>query len=251
MVVKPRDVVKCLTGACVYIVVFRGMLYLVSDATEAVQEEGSMSTPVAPRRRRSTFVLSVALSIVLLPLTQAGLGYLSERSQSPWYWLVGTPMCYLLISGLGAFCATGGLVPVRARRRGSLIGIIAGIGGAVMAALIVTLIIIWFLHDARAHPAPASRLPGPGLALFILFFWFVPVFLGLNLLGIALAPLGGMFGGYLRSHLKQEGQSVQEWPVGQERARPLRAVVLTVIIAVLLAILMGVAFIVLTLGAFP
>jgi hypothetical protein len=211
-----------------------------------------MSTPVAPKHHRSTFVLSVALCIVLLPLTQAGLGYLSGRDQSPWYWLVGTPICYLLICGLGAFCTAGGLVPVQARRRGSLIGIIAGVGGAVMAALIVTLIIFWFLHDAQAHPSPASRLPGPGLALFILFFWFVPLFLGLNLLGIALAPLGGMFGGYLRSHLEQDGQSAQERPIEQMRARPRRVGVLVLVIsAALLAILMGVAFIVLTFGAFP
>lgn len=223
-----------------------------TEATEAVQKEGSMSTLVAPRRPRSTFVLSVALCIVLLPLTQAGLGYLSGRGSSAWYWLAGTPLCYLLICGLGSFCAAGGLVPVRARRRGSLIGTIAGIGGAVMAALIVALLIIWFLNDAQAHPSTESRLPGRGLALFILFFWFVPLFLGLNLLGIALAALGGMLGGYLRAHLKQEGQSAQEWPGGLERARPWGVVVLAVvIIAVLLAILMGVAFIVLTLGAFP
>ena len=222
---------------------------MVSEATEAVQQEESMFTPVAPRR---TFVLSVALCIVLLPLAQAGLGYLSGRGQSPWYWLAGTPVCYFLISGLGAFCAAGGLVPVRARRRGALIATIAGIGGAVMAALIVALLITWFLHDAQAHPPAASRLPGRGLALFVLFFWFVPLFLGLNLLGIALAPLGGMLGGYLRAHLKHGGQSAQEWSGEQERGRPRRVSVLAVvIIAALLAILLGVAFIVLTLGAFP
>ena len=210
-----------------------------------------MSIATVPRHHRSTFVL-VALCIVLLPLTQAGLGYLSGRGQSPWYWLVGTPICYLLISGLAAFCAAGGLVPVQARRRGSLIGIIAGIVGAVITTLIVALIIIWFLHGFQAHPPPASRLPGPGLALFLVFFWFVPLFLGLNLLGIALAPLGGMFGGYLRAHLKQEGQPAQEWPVEQMRARPRRVGVLVLAIsAVLLTILMGVAFIVLTSGAFP
>ena len=94
-------------------------------------------------------------------------------------------------------------------------------------------------------------MPGSGLALFILFFWFVPLFLGFNLLGIALAPLGGMCGGYLRVHLKQGGQSALEWAVERERARPWAGVLAVVIIAVLLAILMGVAFIVLTLGAFP
>jgi hypothetical protein len=110
--------------------------------------------------------------------------------------------------------------------------------------------IIWSLHEGQAHP-PASRLPGPGLALFILFFLFVPLFLALNLLGIALAAVGGMFGGYLRGRLKQGDQSVQERPGEQERARFWGVGTLTVTIAMLLAILMGVAFVVLTAGAFP
>ncbi len=211
-----------------------------------------MSMAVGPRRPRSTSVLSVALCVVLIPLAQVALGYLSGLGQSPWYWLAGTPLCYLLICGLGAFCAVGGLVPVLARRRGALIGVIAGIGGAVVSALIVALLIIRFLNDFKAHPPSGSRLPGPGLGLVVLFFWFVPLFLGLNLLGIALAPLGGLCGGYLRAHLKQEGQSAQEWPGERERARPWGMGVLAVgIIAALLAILMGVAFIVLTFGAFP
>lgn len=175
--------------------------FLVADATEPVEKERSMSTPVEPRRQRRSPVLSVAPWIVLLPLAQAGLGYLSVRSSSPWYWLVGTPLCYLLIGVLAAFCASGGLAPLQARKRGAHIGTIAGIGGAVLAALIVALLLIWLLHAAQAHPPSASRLPGPGLALFALFFWFVPLFLLLNLLGIVLAPPGGMLGGYLRSHL--------------------------------------------------
>lgn len=171
-----------------------------------------MSLPVGSRRPRRAIVLSVALCVVLIPLTQAALGYLSGAGSVPWYWLVGTPMCYLLICGLGAFCTAGGLVPVQARRRGSLIGVIAGIGGAVLSALIVALLIMRFLNDFKAHPPTGTRLPGPGLGLIVLLFWFVPLFLGLNLLGIALAALGGLLGGYLRGHLKREGEPAQEWP---------------------------------------
>lgn len=189
---------------------------------------------------------------VLLTLTQAGLGYLSARSSSPWSWLVGTPLSYFLISALAAFCATGGLAPPRSRRRGTHIGLNTAIAGAVLAALIVALLIIWLLHDAQVHPPSASRLPGPGLALLALFFWFVPLFLTLNLLGIALAPLGGMLGGHLRSQVKQEGQSAQEWTGEWERARPWRGGMRAVIIiAVLLALVTGIAFMVLTLGTFP
>lgn len=214
-----------------------------------------MSTPIiptTPTHQRRIFVLSVAFCIVLLPLTQAGLGYLSVRGSSPWYWLIGTPVCYLLISGLAAFCASGGLAPVRARKRGSLIGTIGGLGGAVVAALIAVLVIILSLHDAQAHPTPTSHFPGgSGLALFGLFFVIVPLFLVLNLLGIALAPLGGMLGGYLRARLPRGSQSRKEWPAEQELARPQGVVLAVVIIAGLLAILMGVAFIVLAFGAFP
>lgn len=113
------------------------------------------------------------------------------------------------------------------------------------------LLIIWMLHDAQVHPSTISRLPGPGLALFALFLWFVPLFLMLNLLGAALAPLGGMLGGHVRALLKQEGPSVQERPGEQERARPWRGGMrAAILIALLLAFLMGIAFVVLTLGAF-
>src|SRR5260370_4017914 len=71
------------------------------------QKGGSMPTPVASAHQRLTFILAVASCIVLLPLTQASLGYLSARVPSPWYWLIGTPLCYLLISALAAFCASG------------------------------------------------------------------------------------------------------------------------------------------------
>src|ERR1700680_5343038 len=92
----------------------QGMQFLVSEATETVQKEISMSTPPAARRHRRTSALSALPWIVLLPLAQAGLGYLSARSSSPWYWLVGTPLSYLLIAMLAAFGACGGLAPVPA-----------------------------------------------------------------------------------------------------------------------------------------
>lgn len=121
-----------------------------------------------------------------------------------------------------------------------------------LAALIAAFLIIWLLHDVQVQPFSASRLPGPGLALFALFFWFVPLFLTLNLLCIALAPLGGMLGGHLRSQVKQEGQSAQEWTGEGERTRPWKVGMFAVIIiAMLLALLPGIVFIVLTLGVFP
>ena len=208
-----------------------------------------MSTSVAHRRSRTTLVISLALCIILLPLTQAALGYLSARSQSPWYWLAGTPISYFFICGVAAFCVAGGVAPIQARKRSVQIGAFASIGGAVMTALIATLLIAWSLNDSRLHPMP-SRLPGPGLALFVLFFWFVPLFLGTNLLGIALGVLGGMFGGFLRTQMGQGSQPVREQPGEQEPTWRVMALAV-VIVTALLAILMGVAFIVLVLGAFP
>jgi hypothetical protein len=208
--------------------------------------------PVEPRSPRRTIVLSIAVCIVLIPLTQTALGFASGRVQSPWYWLVGTPLCYLLICGAGAFCAVGGLAPLQACGKGSLIGVLTGVGGAVLSALIVAVLIARFLNDFKAHPPTGSRLPGPGLALVLLFFWFVPLFLGLNLFGIALAALGGMCGGYLRGHFRREDEPVQEWPDEGVRERPRRrGVVAVVVIAVLLAMLMVVAFFVFITGAFP
>ena len=113
----------------------------------------------------------------------------------------------------------------------------------------------WYLRLLKSYKrrdrCQRPQRPDATLALLALFFWFVPLFLLLNLLGIALAPLGGLLGGHLRSQVKQEGQLTQEWPGERERARPWRVGMLAVIIIpIFLALLLGVAFIVLTLGTF-
>jgi hypothetical protein len=167
-----------------------------------------MSVSVIPGSHRRVVVLSILLSGVLLPLVQTGLWYVSVHTDQSLWWLIGTPLCSFLICGQGAFWATGSLASRRARRRGTLVGVLIGIGSVILAALIVLLMSIWWVEDIQVFPRRIS-LPnlfvppdiisiGPFLGVFLLLFLVV------NLLSIALAPLGGMFGGYLRAHRSQE-----------------------------------------------
>jgi hypothetical protein len=185
--------------------------------------------------------------MVLIVLAQAGLGYVATRSSWPWFWLVGTPIGYLLIGGLGAFCAAGGLRAPPARSRGALLGTIGGISGAVVAALMTAAILIW---DLRAPQTPPSHLgpSGPGFLILAVIFLFAPAFLGVNLFGIALSTLGGLLGGTLRANLQRGDRPLWESPRGQERAN---LWIVAVAIAVALAILAGVAALVLSSGTFP
>ena len=140
---KGMDVIRRCEMTRLYNVYPVARPFLLADATAPVAKERAMSTPAEPRRQGRTSALSTLLWIVVLPLSQAGLGYpvwgQSVRSSSPWPWLVGTPLCSLLIGVLAASRASGGLAPVQARTRGAHIGIITGIGGAVLAALLVAL----------------------------------------------------------------------------------------------------------------
>jgi MFS family permease len=169
-----------------------------------------MSASVILRRHRRIVVLSTLLSSILLLLMQTGLWYVSVHTDQTLWWLIGTPLCSFLIGGQGAFWAMGSLVSRRARRKGALIGI----GSVILAALILLLLSIWWVEDAQPSP---HRIPllnlfiPPGIVYIEAFFGaFLVFFLIINLLSIALAPLGGMVGGYLRTHRSQEHQGGQK-----------------------------------------
>jgi hypothetical protein len=196
---------------------------------------------------RRTFALSLVLCAVLVPLLQIGLGYLSFWAASPWFWLAGTPIAYLLIGGLGAFCVTGGLPASLARGRGAQLAVIGCLLGGFIAALMVAAIVINTIHTAQTQPPQPSR-GIPGLGFIIIIFVFVPAFLVVNLLGVALAPLGGLAGGSLKATMLQGVQSALA-PVGQQEPTS-RTWIVAIIIAVGLAILIGVAGLWLTTGAF-
>jgi hypothetical protein len=212
--------------------------------------------------------------MVLVPLAQAGLGYAAIRTSSPWFWLAGTPIAYLLIGGLGAYSTTGGLPAARARDRGALLGVIGGASGAVVATLVMAAILVVLFNQANhaLRPSPDSNYwygsswyasgwygNGPGLGLFGLglLLLFVPAFVGLNLLGIGLSTVGGLVGGTLRASGRRAGgeRLVQEslaGPAGQDRRTGTsRRWIAVVAVAATLAVLVVVAGLVLTTGAFP
>src|SRR6185312_11295753 len=105
----------------------------------ARSKDESMLTPPA-QRPRSNLVVTIILGIILVPVSQIAVAFLGARMASLLPWLVGTPICYFLIGGLGAFATVSGLVPAQARKRGARVGLTAGISGACSSVLIVAAI---------------------------------------------------------------------------------------------------------------
>jgi hypothetical protein len=214
-----------------------------------------MALPAARGPSRWRLALGVILCAILLPLAQAGLGALSVRMSSPWHWVVGTPLSYLVIAGLGAFSASGGLAPALARGRGSLLGVLAGGGGALIATLIMMAVFVLnYRSGAGSTPYPVARsakallalnaaMPGPPLPLDFLLVFFAPFFLANNLLGVGLAALGGMLGGWLRASLTWRGAPGNELAGGANVAAVAG-------VAALLAVVLAIAGIMFLTGAF-
>jgi hypothetical protein len=225
-----------------------------------------MTTAIAQRTPKSNLVVPIILGIVLVPLSQVAVAYLGARGASLLPWLVGTPVCYFLIGGLGAFTTVSGLVPSRARSKGAWVGFIAGISGACSALLIVAAFIIWnFAISPQAaslfHPQAGvmpralyfgMTMPGsPRVWLALALIFFVPIFLGVNLFGIGLAPLGGMLGGYLRARVSTQSATQLEQTCDQALAQSGRGILAIIIVAVLLAIMVIAAGLLYAAGAFP
>jgi hypothetical protein len=183
------------------------------------------------------------------------MAFLGAHGASLLPWLVGTPICYFLTGGLGAFTTVSGLIPARARSRGGWVGFVAGICGACSAGLIVAAGAVWAL---AASPQPASLLrPQVGVAphvfytvssgsslrfsLIAIIVILLPIFLGVNLLGVGLAPLGGMLGGYLRAHVSTPATIIPEQTGEQAVARSGRGVLVITIVAILLAVIVTIA----------
>ena len=207
-----------------------------------------MTTAIAQRAPRSNLVVPIVLGIVLVPLSQLGVAFLGGRWGSLLGWVVGTPICYFLIGGLGAFTTVRGLVPARAGNRGAWVGFVAGISGACSAGLIVAAVAVWSIaispqSASLLHPQgslmPRSSYIATWAPIFppiVIVIFLLPFFLGVNLFGIGLAPLGGMLGGYLRARVSPQSATLPEQPAEQAVARSRRRILVIAIIAVLLAI---------------
>jgi hypothetical protein len=67
-----------------------------------------MAQATATKNSRRTIAFTTAICAVLDTAVQVGLGVLSVRASSYWFYLVGTPMVYVLTTLIGAFCISGG-----------------------------------------------------------------------------------------------------------------------------------------------
>lgn len=183
-----------------------------------------MTTEVARRISKSQIIVPIVLGIILVPLAQIALWSLSVHGGSTLSW-IGTPLAYYLIGGVGAFATVRGLVPAQARKRGAFIGLITGIAGACSAGLLMAVPVVRMFILTQAHlythvnalpRLPVIAMMGPPipaqLIVAVLLFFFV----GINLAGIAAAPLGGMHGGILRTWFSPRGTTSPEQTDDQE-----------------------------------
>ena len=230
-----------------------------------------MTTEVAQSAPKSNLVVPIVLGIVLIPLTQLGVDYLGAPGGTLIGLLVGPPACYFLIGGLAAFTTVSGLVPAQARSRGAWVGFIAGISGACSAVLIAAAFAVWYIATPTQPTSlsfpQSSVMPrmsyaammGPSFPPILVILILLPLFLGGNLFGIGLAPLGGMLGGYLRARVGPYRAVLPEQTGDQALAHSGRWILVVIIGAVLLAvivvaILLAINIIALaphTTGAFP
>lgn len=223
-----------------------------------------MTTAIAQRAPKSSLVIPIILGIILAPLSQIGMAFLGARGASLLPWLVGTPICYFLIGGVAAFTTVSDLVPAQARTRGAWVGFVAGISGACSSVLILAAIVVWnfaTLPQAASlfHPqvgvAPHvfnAVFSGPWLRipLIVIIVLFLPFFLGVNLLGLGLAPLGGMLGRYLRARVSPPSATLPVQTDEQEVAASGRGILVITIVAILLAIFIMAAGLLLFTGTF-
>src|SRR5690242_11914823 len=178
-----------------------------------------MTTAAARRISRSQIIVPIVLGIILVPLAQFALWSLSVRGGSTLIWF-GTPLAYYLIGWVGAFATVRGLVPAQARKRGAFVGLITGIAGACSTGLLITVPVVRMFVLRQAHlythgntiprlHVIASVAPPPIPAQLIVAVLLV-FFVGINLAGIATAPIGGMHGGHLRTWFSPSGTTSPE-----------------------------------------
>jgi hypothetical protein len=230
-----------------------------------------MTTAIAQRAPKSNLVFPIILGIVLVPLSQVAVAYLGGRWGSLIGWAVGTPICYFLIGGMAAFITVSGLVPAQARGRGAWVGFIAGISGACSAGLIVAAVAVWSIaippqSASLLHPQ-ASLMPrlsyiatwAPIFPPVVIIILLLPFFLGVSVLGIGLAPLGGMLGGYLRARVSPHRRALPEQAGDQVVAPSWRGILVIIGVALFMAIIVVVVILAINIlavapnnaGAFP
>src|SRR5690348_5868954 len=229
-----------------------------------------MTTAIAQRAPKPNLIVPIVLGIVLIPLTQTGADYLGGRWGSLTGWVIGPLPCYFLVGGLAAFTTVSGFVPAQARGRGAWVGFIAGICGAGSSVLIAAALAVWYIATptqptSLSHPQMSAiphisyaAMMAPVFPPILVVVILLPLFLGANLFGIGLAPLGGMLGGYLRARVSPHRAALPEQTGDQALAHSGRwilaiiigVVLLVVIVAAMLLAINIIAFAPHTTGAF-
>ncbi len=146
---------------------------------------------------RKAFILFVLLFGVLLVAAQGAIVFLAAHSSSLLPWLIGTPVCYLLVSVLCALAMPRSGEKSASARKGALSGLFTGLCSTLIATAILAGDGIYQIYrpDPQIPSRMAPTLP-PSWAL--LLFFLIP-FVAVNLISVGFATLGGWLGGLLQT----------------------------------------------------
>jgi len=155
------------------------------------------STLLSSKTPRKAFILFILLFGVLLVAVQGAVVFLASRSSSLLVWLIGTPVCYLLVSVLCALAMPRSGEKSASARNGTLSGLFTGLCSTLMATIILAGYGVYGIYrpDPQIPSRMAPTLP-PSWALLLIFL--IP-FVAVNLIGVGFATLGGLVGGLLQT----------------------------------------------------
>lgn len=150
--------------------------------------ENEKCTTNAPKTALIGFGLFLG---IVLALVETTLGWLGEQFSSPWWWLVGTPVCFLLFPTLCALLFAEPRETSQQKLRAYAAGLLTGVFGAILGS---SILITWTL---------TTSLSGSLVRAAVLFV-FIPLVVILNfssclILGLVGGVLGKRIGGALRS----------------------------------------------------
>lgn len=156
------------------------------------------STLLSSKTPRKVCILLILLFGVLLVAAQGALLFLGVRSSSLLPWLIGTPVCYLLVSVLCALSMPRSGEKSASARKGTLSGLCTGLCSTLIATVILAGDGIYHIYRPDPQISPHTMVPTAPPSWALLLFFLIP-FVAVNLISVGFATLGGWLGSLLQT----------------------------------------------------